>query len=795
MKRIIAMTLILALTLALFTGCAKSKTASSDKTQLDAVSNSSEEAPKTAYQASSIKLPDVLDTVQSSVFTDGALFIAAMNPSEKTTQEIDETTGAVYGYRSYVSTLYREDLKTGAVETLDLPVEGFGQPQVNALAKAADGSLWAVCQTFKTEEQSDSDYIWSFAHLSPDGALLEAVRADLSGSGLNAADVFLQYLAADDAGHLICADYSNTIYIFDETGKLLKTLSQDGKYGNLVTLEAGCTGILYYDDSGDQVFTEIDPEKLDWGETFPLGVDAWNVFADPAGGGFYLFGSSGTIFRYDLQAQEKTKIVTLLDCDLDATDLENISVSENGDLQVLLCTQNEGVDRTYGIYTLHPVDASTLPEKTVLTLATLDLSQSLRQQIAKFNRENDTYRIEVQDYSQYSEVIASPGSYTRDSSPAITKLNTELLSGNLPDLIDFTATELPVSQYAAKGFLEDLLPFLNADSALSEDMLNRNVLDAVITDGKLYQMPTAFSVIGAAGKHEIVGGYDAWTLDAMKDAMKKLSADATIFNVDYTKDTVVFACLASSLSQFVDWQSGTCSFDTDAFKSFLSFADSFPAEFDAANFDFDDYRSDYRRVGQKQQLLANIAFSGFDDIYYQLEAMENDADFVGYPGLTGGFGCGFLPLGSIAMTTACKDKDGAWGFIRSLLSEEVQMQQTGFPMLNAAFDKKAEEAMHQEYVTDENGQPVLDANDEPIRVILYTIGFYNETVDVYAITQEQFQIVKNLIESTHSIYSFDENILSIVSEECAAFFAGAKTIDETAALIQNRVSLYMAEQK
>ena len=272
----------------------------------------------------------------------------------------------------------------------------------------------------------------------------------------------------------------------------------------------------------------------------------------------------------------------------------------------------------------------------------------------------------------------------------------------------------------------------------------------------------AFAVIGAAGKHEIVGGYDAWTLDAMHDAMKKLPADATVFNVDYTKDTVVFACLASSLSQFVDWESGTCSFETDAFKSFLSFADS---------------------------------FSGFDDIYYQLEAMENDADFVGYPGVTGGYGCGFLPLGSIAMTTACKDKDAAWGFIRSLLSEDVQLQQTGFPMLNSAFDKKAADAMKQEYVTDENGNTVLDANGEPIRVILYTIGFFNETVDVYAVTPEQYQIVRDLIDSTHSVYSFDENILSIVSEECAAYFSGAKTIDETAALIQNRVSLYMAEQK
>ena len=272
---------------------------------------------------------------------------------------------------------------------------------------------------------------------------------------------------------------------------------------------------------------------------------------------------------YDsLSFQEKEKIVTLLDCDLDATNLENISVSENGDLQVLLSTQNEGVDRTYGLYTLHPVDAAMLPEKTVLTLATLDLSQSLRQQIAKFNRENDTYRIEVLDYSQYSEVIASPGSYTKDSSPAITKLNTELLSGNLPDLIDVSGGELPVAQYAVKGFLEDLLPYLNADSAVSPDKLMESVLNAVKTDGKLYQLPTSFQVVSAAGKREIVGGYESWTTDEVEDALKKLPEGATVFNVDYTKSHVLYLCASGAMNRFVDWQAGTCSFDTDEFVAF-----------------------------------------------------------------------------------------------------------------------------------------------------------------------------------------------------------------------------------
>lgn len=123
MKRIIAMTLILALTLAMFTGCSKTGSQPDGNAQPESTGTASETENKTAYQATSLALPDGLDTVQSSVFTDGALFLAAMNPSDQTTQEIDETTGAVYGYRSYVSTLYREDLKTGAIDVLELLVE------------------------------------------------------------------------------------------------------------------------------------------------------------------------------------------------------------------------------------------------------------------------------------------------------------------------------------------------------------------------------------------------------------------------------------------------------------------------------------------------------------------------------------------------------------------------------------------------------------------------------------------------------------------------------------------------
>lgn len=39
----------------------------------------------------------------------------------------------------------------------------------------------------------------------------------------------------------------------------------------------------------------------------------------------------------------------------------------------------------------------------------------------------------------------------------------------------------------------------------------------------------------------------------------------------------------------------------------------------------------------------------------------------------------------------------------------------------------------------------------------------------------------------------DQNIANIINEESGAFFAGQKSAEETARIIQNRVSVYIGE--
>ncbi len=86
----------------------------------------------------------------------------------------------------------------------------------------------------------------------------------------------------------------------------------------------------------------------------------------------------------------------------------------------------------------------------------------------------------------------------------------------------------------------------------------------------------------------------------------------------------------------------------------------------------------------------------------------------------------------------------------------------------------AQDAETGEYVLDEYGEPIVY---EP------------------RLTQEEADKLLALIESTDRLAEPDENILAIVREEAAPYFAGQKTAEEAAALIQSRASLYVSEQR
>ena len=108
---------------------------------------------------------------------------------------------------------------------------------------------------------------------------------------------------------------------------------------------------------------------------------------------------------------------------------------------------------------------------------------------------------------------------------------------------------------------------------------------------------------------------------------------------------------------------------------------------------------------------------------------------------------------------------------------------------------RPEKAMEKNYEYDENGDILRDENGEPVEASKGSFSYGDgPMIEVYAMTQEQYDTVNGLIENTNRIMRYDQSLMEIINDEAGAFFAGEKTAEETAQLIQNCVQLYMAEQ-
>ena len=113
-----------------------------------------------------------------------------------------------------------------------------------------------------------------------------------------------------------------------------------------------------------------------------------------------------------------------------------------------------------------------------------------------------------------------------------------------------------------------------------------------------------------------------------------------------------------------------------------------------------------------------------------------------------------------------------------------------------AYNEKLEKAMTPEDEKDENGNIRLDEEGNKIEI---SRGGWStedgEVHEIYAMTQEQADQLRTVIDSVDSVMEQNSAIFDIVNEQAAAFFAGQKSAEEVARLIQSRASIYVNEQR
>ena len=585
-----------------------------------------------------------------------------------------------------------------------------------------------------------------------------------------------------DAQGRVYLNVAQAIIALEADGSFRQVVEFPNWMDRMISLKDGRIGCLYYGDQGEQL-TILNTETLtlDEEQSYPV-TNAWNAIV--GGGDYDFYYTNGSNFMgYKLESGKAEKVLNWINADVDPNDMAQAFVLEDGQIAAISNEWNEKTgENASSLVLVSKVPASSLPNKTVLTLATMYLDGNIQRMIVKFNRSSPDSRIEISDYSEYNT--------EEDYEAGLTKLNTEIMAGNVPDILSLDG--FSVGKLAARGILEDLTPYLEADPELKDQMFD-NVLKALMNGGKLYRTASSFNIETVMGAASVVGDKPGWTLDEFNAALKQMPAGCDPFGQGTTRDSILSWGLMMEMNKLVDWSTGVCSFDTPVFTDILKLASQFPKDMDWENMEWED---ETERIASGRQMLMIQWLSDFES-YQMYEAMfGGDATFIGFPTSEGTGNVLSFDDAGYAICAKSRNKEAAWQFLRTMMTVEYQEQYTwSLPTNRVAFEKKLKDAMTPEYMRDENGNFVLDENGEKIEVIKGKWGWGSLEVEIKALTQAQADKIMELVNTTTKAANYDDELMTMIVNESEAFFAGQKSAEDVGRLLQSKMTIYINEQR
>ena len=403
------------------------------------------------------------------------------------------------------------------------------------------------------------------------------------------------------------------------------------------------------------------------------------------GGGydFYINGTGNGISGVDLKQNKTVEVLNFMDSDIDASDSINVCMF---DAETALIMTDYYVDNPYtGIF--KKVPPAEVPDKEFITLGGFYISPDAKKIISKFNKENSKYKIRVVDYSVYN-------TQDTDYKGGITVFKGDVATGKIPDII-MTDGVPNVESYINKGLFEDLTPYLEKAGINKSDFLD-NIVEAGSKDGKLYNLIPFYTIQGFLIKAEYTNANNSITIDDYMNLEKKYNCVGT--SIYYAeKSNVIEHSLGFNTADFLDVKTGKCNFDSDDFKKVLVFANEFPADKDECDKKFGNIT--YQGAFAKDEMiLSNTGMNSFRQTYRIEQSMYGkEAAFIGFPNEDGDSKPVITPNISVAISSKSKEKEGAFEFVKMLISEEFQNQvdngtsgNSGLPILKSAFEAMAE---------------------------------------------------------------------------------------------------------
>lgn len=751
--------------------------------------------PEYVYVAQTLQLGDDVGHVTAITAAGDKLYLAASTGENVQYGNSGITSTGIYTMSADGTAL----AKLNAYEPpADKPQGASGGVKINEINITSAGDIivtesWEFYK-FNVPDGMDvqGDALWGYAEHFGSGS---AVR-QLDSSGNEKSRIFEKTIQAGEAGYVNIQatgiDSRDNVYVavfneqtfgtdisvYDSSGNKQFKLETEAQFDRLPRLSDGsvafaCDKIdetgsfklalqtIDFDVSGFSAEIELPSAIKDSFYRFSSGGSLGGSGTADSGSVDVLFSDSVGVYGYTAGEESVARLLSWLECDLVVYSIDSVIMLSDGNMLAASTANQE-------FYILTKKPYSEVSDKTIITLATFSLG-NIRYEVAEFNRTNQNYRIHVIDYS---DIDGSVGD-------GITRLATEINSGKIPDILD--VSKLPYQQYTSKGLFADLYEFIDADPSVGRADYVQGALKAAEIDDKLYQLFPMFLVNTVCGNPSVLGGSGSWTVDEFRKVMDAHPEANMAFGFSLDRETFLQAVILSGMDEYVDWTAGAAHFDTDDFAWLLEFSKKLPAQETGETNSRDYYSWDVEQaIADGSQIMAQMSAQHFMNYAGMRLSFGGQLSCKGFPN-SGGIVSTISAHSSFSIMQHSPNKDGAWEFLKFVTGEDWQKDNTwgNLPINKKVFDREAAGSLGLEFGLTQRFNPdgsIADVNGK--------------------VTQQDIDGLIALIDSASGIsgWTLDETMWNIISEETSDFYKDVHNAEETARLIQNRVSILVSER-
>lgn len=682
-------------------------------------------------------------------------------------------------------------------ETLEMseqPLEIESQDtSMRSFAAMSDGSLLLLMQSYDMEQQKSVYSLYKSSGgetsvlIDDVTPLFEAEASDRYGGGM-----YLRSIVVGANDNIYISADSSTIVLDSSLNKLYEVEHPDGLDSCTATAD-GSVYLKYYDYEGPSFMklSKLDDAARGFGEDIVLPdnnavnnadlyfADGYDVYID----------TDNSVYGYNAADGQMVEICNWTNSNIIRSDVRDVFMLDS---QRMLVANSEVIESENpdewrveeSLLLLERIPDEELPEYYIIELAVANVDYGLQNQIVKFNRQSEEYRVTLVDWSERQ---------TEDMS-SDELLSREIVAGNIPDVIMLTYFGSEKNNWVAQGLFCDLYELMESDESFDEASLDMDILKKFETKGKLYEMVMNYTLGTIFAKAENVPG-DSWTVAEFLDWAEALP-ESVLISDSYS--SALNTILWSSLEEFVDFETGECSFDGELFGRVLEFAKNQQDVGYWSDIFGDDatLRELYRN--NSIMLTEDMSIRETTSLLHSMYLMSDNIDdivMIGYP-MSGGNGALIYPSESIAICDKSPVKNGAWEFVKYLMFDDIQADyyRSGLPVAKKSMEMYRESEVGMNCVFEENGWSSWggDMTEEELEERLkYETGTYHKVTEADVDRLVSLAKDARLRATAHPL---GQQIIGIINEETEMYFAGEKSLEETQQVIQSRVGIYVSER-